>query len=615
MLEKKMRKMGLSAFNYKKTAWFNTISTENNQYKYNLLFYSLLAALFFISLLFFIDLFNNRTDLLLPYLGPGCIIVLLFAMLFWMKNTTVTGFLSLLAAAAGFYYSVMLRDGKNFYIVLVTFYPAVAIQLRGSFRGGLWFLGFLAGMSLLYVTQFFGITPVWAIKLSLIEFLTVAASSVLVFAFSFFAERRKETMVDHLTDLLVFDEATGLPNKDVLAHSIYPSTCGIFAIIKIENFSDLVALFGYEFSDTISQFASRQLRKYEIRFGYKSYQLKYNEYGILITTERVCLIAEAAQRLTEIIKSLEIESLPWETDRIRLVYRVGGTVINPDDSRSPLSKADVALKKAERGHSVITIFDDDNTEKENAYEYVIRFTELINNRENGTFRAVFQPVFNSDGTVIEWYEALLRIRREDGSYTTIYPYLEVAKSTGFYQHLTDFILKRSADAICEFDVDVSVNISIHDIVRPEFLLLVDEVHEKIRGKKGRIIFEILESDELVELDKCIWFIDYISRYGFRIAIDDFGSGYSNYSSLVNLPIDIVKIDGSLIRKIKNDENAKMLVEGIVHFCKKSNKKTVAEYVEDVEVYESLKSMDIDFLQGYYLAQPAAACLILPEAGL
>jgi len=119
-----------------------------------------------------------------------------------------------------------------------------------------------------------------------------------------------------------------------------------------------------------------------------------------------------------------------------------------------------------------------------------------------------------------------------------------------------------------------------------------------------VIFEILESDELIELDKCLWFIDYISHYGFRIAIDDFGTGYSNYCSLINLPIDIVKIDGSLIKKIKSDENARLLVEGIVHFCKNSNKKTVAEFVEDRKVFDSLLSLDIDYLQGYYLSEPA-----------
>jgi EAL domain-containing protein (putative c-di-GMP-specific phosphodiesterase class I) len=246
----------------------------------------------------------------------------------------------------------------------------------------------------------------------------------------------------------------------------------------------------------------------------------------------------------------------------------------------------------------------------------MKFTELVTNREEETFRAVFQPVFGSGGTEISWYEALLRVKRPTGEYVSVYPYLAVAKSTGFYQFLTDFILRASADAILEYDVDVSINISINDIVRPDFILLVDEVYEKIRDKRGRIIFEILESDELVELDKCIWFIDYIARYGFKIAIDDFGTGYSNYCTLINLPIDIVKIDGSLIKKIKSDDNARTLVEGIVHFCRKANKKTVAEYVEDSGVFDSLKDLKIDYLQGYYLSEPAqiAECPC-PTAGL
>ena len=140
----------------------------------------------------------------------------------------------------------------------------------------------------------------------------------------------------------------------------------------------------------------------------------------------------------------------------------------------------------------------------------------------------------------------------------------MARSTGFYHYLTEFILRKSAEAILEHDINVSVNISIADIVRSDFIMLVEEIHHMIRERTGRIIFEILESEELVELDKCVWFIDYVSRFGFRIAIDDFGTGYSNYINLLNLPVDIVKIDGGLIRRIRSDENARTLVEGIVH---------------------------------------------------
>ena len=540
----------------------------------------------------------------------GLVVLAIVLMRFKRVKFVVVSFLTIPYLAL--FCALYLPGSYNVYRLLLVVYPLLAIQLRGSREGSLWFAGYIVSFIAMYAISAAGFLLPWNHYVPLPNFIGLALTSLLVYLFAFASERRQESLVGTLSDRFVFDESTGLPGKDVLVHSIDPSRSYLFAIIKIENFSDLVALFGYEFSDTITQFASRKLVKYENRFNYKTYLLKYNEYGILIELDRSMAIVDSAQYLSEVIKSLEIESLPWERDRINLVYRVGGAIVSPGEEMSPLTKADIALKKAERGHSVITIFDNDTTEKENAYDCVMKFSELIANRESESFLTVFQPVFTSDGADVAWYEALLRIRRQNGDYESIYPYLAVATSTGFYKYLTDFVIRKSADAIVSYDIDISVNISINDIVRPEFILLIDEVYEKIRAKNGRIIFEILESDELVELDKCLWFIDYVSRYGFKIAIDDFGTGYSNYCSLLNLPIDIVKIDGSLIKKIHNDENAKILVEGIVNFCEKSNKKTVAEYVENEAVLDSLKNMKIDFLQGYYLAKPDHIDTIIGE---
>lgn len=604
MLEKKFRRCGLPSFNFKKTQWYQTIRAENRHYKYKLLLFAFTAGCAAPVMLFFADLLRGSLSLWVNYLIPFAILASFLVVLLAfrpirqvMRCCMVIPFLALPCV-------LYLPGARSSYVMLLVLYPLLATELRGTRRAAWWYASFLSLFLALFACDFLGFLPRWSFQANGLEALTVIVSSVAVFILSYLAERRQEALIDRLTSLLVFNDATGLPNKDVLVASIAEESAYVFAIVKIENFSNLVALFGYDFSELIEQFASQKFRKYEPRYGYKTYQLKSNEFAILIKTASVASIADAAQRLTEIVKALELEALPWERDKIRLVFRVGGAIVNPGDPVSPLSKADIALKKAERGHSLITIFEDDTEEKDTAYDYVMKFTELVTNREEGTFRAVFQPVFESGGSAISWYEALLRVKRPTGEYVSVYPYLAVAKSTGFYQFLTDFILRASANAILEYDVDVSINISVNDIVRPDFILLVDEVYEKIRDKRGRIIFEILESDELVELDKCIWFIDYIARYGFKIAIDDFGTGYSNYCTLINLPIDIVKIDGSLIKKIKSDDNARTLVEGIVHFCRKANKKTVAEYVEDSGVFDSLKDLKIDYLQGYYLSEPA-----------
>jgi len=604
MLDKKFRRCGLQTFDYRKTQWYQTIRAENRHYKYKLLLFAFSFASCIPVALGLFDLIDGSPDFLLNYAVVFLCFFSFLVLLVKLRKVKQMMHACLAFMFPGLLCALYLPGVRFSYFVLLAGFPILAIQLRGTRRGSWWYGAFLS----LFALTLLGQRPFkilsWNFTVSVNELATVITMSLVAYVLSYFTEHRQESLVDRLTSMLVFDDATGLPNKDVLVASIASDGAYIIAIIKIENFSNLVALFGYEFSDIIAQFASQKLKKYEIRYGYTTYQLKNSEYAILIKTGAVVSVVESAQRLNEIVKALELESLPWERDKIKLVFRVGGAIVNPDDPCSPLSKADIALKKAERGHSIITIFEDDIAEKETAYDYVMKFTELVTNRENNSFRAVFQPVFDADGTEISWYEALLRIKQQDGAYASIFPYLAVAKSTGFYQYLTDFVLRKSADAICEYDVDVSINITINDIVRPDFILLVDEVYEKIREKKGRIIFEILESDEIVELDKCIWFIDYISRYGFRIAIDDFGTGYSNYCSLISLPIDIVKIDGSLIRKIKSDENARMLVEGIVHFCRKSNKKTVAEYVEDRHVFDSLKDLDIDYLQGYFLSEPA-----------
>jgi EAL domain-containing protein (putative c-di-GMP-specific phosphodiesterase class I) len=603
MLDRKFAKSGLKHFKFKKTGWYQTIRDENRHYKYILLRNTTLVCLAVPLVLAALAVKSGATAYL-PSCAASAVIlsVVLFALMRYrrLKPLIIVAlalpFIGSLAAAYAPY-------GENVNRAILVCYPLLAVQLKGTRVGSAWFASFLLYYSACAALSSSGVIPPWYVEPTMSTLPASLVSALIVYALALYAEIRQDALLGRLSDHFVFDEVTGLPGKEVLVHSIDPEQSYLFAIIKIENYSDLVALFGYEFSDTISQFASRKLLKHESRFHYKTYQLKYNEYGILIEQERQMDIVDSAQLLSEVIKALEIESLPWESDRINLVYRVGGALVMPGDDMTPLSKADIALKKAERGHSVITIFDEGNTEKESARDYVIKFTELINNRENDSFLTVFQPIFTGDGLGIAWYEALLRIRQQDGTYTSIYPYLPVAKSTGFYRYLTDFVIRRSAEAIVAYDIDVSINIAIHDIVRPEFLLLVDEVYEKIRDKKGRIIFELLESDELVELDKCLWFIDYVSRYGFKIAIDDFGTGYSNYCSLINLPIDIVKIDGSLIKKIHHDENAKILVEGIVTFCEKSNKKTVAEFVEDKAVMDSLRSMKIDFLQVYYLAKP------------
>jgi EAL domain-containing protein (putative c-di-GMP-specific phosphodiesterase class I) len=120
-----------------------------------------------------------------------------------------------------------------------------------------------------------------------------------------------------------------------------------------------------------------------------------------------------------------------------------------------------------------------------------------------------------------------------------------------------------------------------------------------------VTFEILEDDAIRNYNLLKEFISYIKQKGSTIAVDDFGSGYSNFAHVLNLEIDYLKIDGSLIKNLDIDEKMELIVETIVEFSKKTNMKVIAEFVHSKEVLQKVKELGIDYSQGFYLGEPKA----------
>jgi EAL domain-containing protein (putative c-di-GMP-specific phosphodiesterase class I) len=150
--------------------------------------------------------------------------------------------------------------------------------------------------------------------------------------------------------------------------------------------------------------------------------------------------------------------------------------------------------------------------------------------------------------------------------------------------------------------EFNINLSIEDIMNSEIFNYIIEKLKKSSASK-RVTFEILESESIEDFEKIEKFIYEIKRYGAEIAIDDFGSGYSNFSYLIKLKANYIKIDGSLIKDIDINESSLLVVETIVTFAKKLGMKTVAEYVHSSVVMNKVKELGIDYAQGFYIDEP------------
>ncbi|PHQ65698.1 MAG: diguanylate cyclase [Sulfurimonas sp.] len=223
--------------------------------------------------------------------------------------------------------------------------------------------------------------------------------------------------------------------------------------------------------------------------------------------------------------------------------------------------------------------------------------------ENDLIEPYIQPIFDANSSKISKFECLMRlIPEKDGKALSVYPYLEVAKKTKLYETMMQIMIEKSLQSICGKEIEFSLNLCYEDISNPVFREYIYERIENCSFAKY-IIFEILESDFIEDFSIVEDFSSHVRTLGCKIAIDDFGSGYSSMENILKLKPEIIKIDGSLIKNIDVSNESKAIVKNIINMAKDLNAKTVAEFIHSKEVYEVTKNLGIDFLQGFYLGKP------------
>ena len=423
--------------------------------------------------------------------------------------------------------------------------------------------------------------------------------------FTHAGEMQHRKYIATITREMVYDSVTSLPEKDAILYSMSLKTSYLIAIIRIDNFSQFVSLFGYEFSDNILQFVVKNIRDIEKDFGFQTFRLRGFEFGILLPLrDEPPSKSELEAYLYRIWKKLSERNIPWDSTKIRLIYRMSGAIATVANKFHVLSNADRALKEGMRANRPVTIYSEDyDYEHESALSSVIRFTVLSENHEKKLFKAVYQPIVDTKTRSVVWYECLVRIRNTGGEYEPPVKYLQIARSTGMDTVIAQFMLETACAALERCDTDISINITLQDMQSERFLEQVEKALAKRVNGKGALIFEILERDDLADAQSCLKFINRVRELGCKIAIDDFGTGYSNFFNVLNLPVDIVKIDGSLVKRMIESSNARSMIEGIASLFNKMGIPLVAEYVENEEIFSVLNVLNINYMQGYHFGMP------------
>ena len=229
--------------------------------------------------------------------------------------------------------------------------------------------------------------------------------------------------------------------------------------------------------------------------------------------------------------------------------------------------------------------------------------KALNNFNDYKIVSHFQPIINNKTKKIEKYESLVRLIDNNGEVFSPIAFLDTAKKGKYYSQITALVLDNSFEALANTNMDISINLSALDIEHESTRSKIFELLTKNIKDANRIVIELLEDEGINNFHILKDFINAVKSLGVKIAIDDFGAGYSNYERLLEYHPDILKIDGCLIRDIETNTYSLSVVKNIVSFAKEQNILTVAEYVENENIFNILKGLGVDYSQGYYFGKP------------
>jgi EAL domain-containing protein (putative c-di-GMP-specific phosphodiesterase class I) len=304
------------------------------------------------------------------------------------------------------------------------------------------------------------------------------------------------------------------------------------------------------------------------------------------------------QTAIKLVADVEKMLFFYENNELSIRVTAGGSY----QIENILEKADIALKSAKKRQESFLLYDEKlNIEEQykNNIEWVKKLKIAI---ASDNIVPYFQAIYDNKTEKIASYECLIRLIDQEENIISPYKFLTIAKKSRLYSKLTRIMIEKSCKHFENIDTDFSINLSVEDILNTD---IVEYIKQKIKehNVSKKIIFEILESEGIENYEDVAIFTNEMKALGCRIAIDDFGSGYSNFEHLLKLKIDYIKIDGTLIKNIDHDANAQTVVETIVNFAQRLNISTVAEFVHNEEVYKKVKELQIDRTQGFFLAQP------------
>ncbi len=414
--------------------------------------------------------------------------------------------------------------------------------------------------------------------------------------FDITARKEQEQELEHQ---LYVDTLTGLPNRRALHKAIELQHGYKLMMINVDDFNTVNTIYGEKVGDELIIELSKKIEKMLSSDNLTLYRHSGDEFAILVNEK----VPTEFFREDTILMAHHLNpvDLKCGVHAITVRARIGAARDSKSGNpRSLVSMASIAMRDAQKSKQAYSFYSEVADNILHLEENLLTLEMLESALKHKNVVVHFQAIANTKMHEIEKFEALVRIVDEKGEIHYPSEFIAIAKGARLYSKLSKEVFRQTLETAQKNPAyEFSFNIEMADILDPRTSrFILNALRESNCAE--RIVFELVESEELEGSEQVYHFFKLIKEEGAKIAIDDFGSGYSNYAYLMKLGVDIVKIDGSLVADITTNLNNKRIVKSIINIMHDLGMKVVTEFVEDKETYQTIVLLGADYAQGHFI---------------
>jgi diguanylate cyclase (GGDEF)-like protein len=434
---------------------------------------------------------------------------------------------------------------------------------------------------------------------------------------------------EHLLKLSRHDPLTGELNRThlvaALAEAIEEATrlrssCA-FMLIGIDRLARINDAFGFDVADAVISEIAVRIRA-RLRAGDVLGRFSGNKFGLVLKN---CTVEDTNVAAERFLAGIRDSVVPTRSGPVSVTASIGA-VSMPRYARGAdeaINRAQETLETAKRRRAGSFSLWRPNVERDAQRRVNIRVTdEIVTALNERRIVMAFEPVVEARSRAPAFYECLVRMEQDDGQVLLAPDIVPVAEKLGLIRLVDHRVLELVvAELAGSADVRLSLNISPGTTMDPDWWAGIESLMRAHPGVAERLIVEITETVAIQDIDDVRGFVTRLKNFGSRIAIDDFGAGYTSFRNLRKLGVDIVKIDGAFVQNIARSADDRAFVQTLIDLARRLSIKTVAEWVQDEEAADMLRDWGCDYIQGRLIglassARPwdAAVEAALPAAG-